>query len=270
MELKEKLREIQLKIEESEMILVGIGNELNTEEITEPNQKEKTIENDKTSYKIDYKEFYRRCQSVYEKLYEKEKKNKSLQNLADMLQGKNYFVISTNADECLYQSGFKKGYVVTPCGRETLFQCSENCSDLVWENKIYLQELFQEQKKEKQIFLKEEPEKFMPKCPHCGKSADFNIMHKERRKLYCEKGYLENWERYMKWLSGTLNKKLLLLDLGTDFLYPQLIRWAFERTALLNQKSYLIRIHKSLFHIPEELKERAEFIAVNSKEFLEF
>ena len=73
----------------------------------------------------------------------------------------------------------------------------------------------------------------------------------------------------MKWLSGTLNKKLLLLDFGSDFEYPQLIRWAFERTALLNQKASFIRVHETFYSVPKELEERAEVFAVNSKQLLE-
>lgn len=270
--IQEKIRQ---RIEDADLVLVGIGSELETdrEEKKETYQesKKQIIKESLAEVEIDYKEFYKRCLSMYQKMQGK-KSNQALQMLADMLRNKNHFVISTNVDECLYLSGFR--YIVSPCGRESLFQCSENCSNLSWENSAYLQELFSGKDGDiilseiaeggTEEFLKEKWNMLLPKCPKCGKPADFNRIHLNRRNLYCEH-YLPEWKLYMKWLSGTLNKKLLLLELGTDFSYPQLIRWPFERTALLNKKSFLIRVHENLSNVPEELKGRAEAIAINSR-----
>ena len=49
----------------------------------------------------------------------------------------------------------------------------------------------------------------------------------------------EQWDAYMKWLSFTLNRNTLLLELGEDFSHPSLIRFPFEKTAMLNQKAFL-------------------------------
>ena len=42
----------------------------------------------------------------------------------------------------------------------------------------------------------------------------------------------------------------------------------FEKTAMLNQKAVLFRVHKSLSQIPDTLKEKAVSIAADSVEFL--
>ena len=42
----------------------------------------------------------------------------------------------------------------------------------------------------------------------------------------------KQWDLYNKWLSATLNKKLMLIELGEGFLIPNLIRWPFERSHL--------------------------------------
>lgn len=244
-------------------------------EICNGGSKEQIIRESLKNIKTDYKEFYRKCLSVYQKM-QGEKTNQALWNLANMLQGKNYFVISTNVDECLYLAGFRR--IVSPCGRESFFQCSDNCSNQAWENQTYLQELFSKKKgqdifseiteEKTDTFSKEKWKDLLPRCSKCGKPADFNRIHPNKKNLYCEH-YLPEWESYRKWLSCTLNKKLLLLEFGTDFTYPQLIRWPFEKTALLNQKAYLIRVQENLSNIPEELKGRAEAIAINSRELLE-
>lgn len=251
MELSEIRQQIQKKIADADMVLVGIGKELDTdrkdtddkETISEFEVKEKILREVSDDQGVLDQEFFQRGYSVQQK-EDGKIRNAGLFALKQMLEGKNYFVISTNTDECLYQTGFR--YLVTPCGRESLFQCSENCSDMVWESRSYWDEML----------LKPDVERILPKCPVCGARADFNII-KTNRRTYCETGYLPAWNQYMKWLSGTLNKKLLLLDFGSDFVHPQLIRWAFERTAMLNQKAFLIRVHKTLFSIPDELKERS-------------
>lgn len=138
---KEIQQRIQQKIKDADLVLVGIGSELETdrEELYPRGSKEQIITQNQADTESDCKEFYKRCLSVYEKTHGR-KVNQAFINLASILQGKNYFVISTNVDECLYLSGFR--YIVTPCGRESLFQCSENCSNMVWENKAYLEKFF--------------------------------------------------------------------------------------------------------------------------------
>lgn len=64
------------------------------------------------------------------------------------------------------------------------------------------------------------------------------------------------WETYMKWLQGTLHKKLLVLELGVGLRYPDVIRFPFEKTVYLNLQSTLIRIHDKLFQLPVQLKNR--------------
>lgn len=78
----------------------------------------------------------------------------------------------------------------------------------------------------------------------------------------------EEWDRYTLWLSRTLNRKLVLVELGEGFAHPSLIRWPFERTAWINQKAYLFRIHKTLYQITDELTGKAVGIHADSVEFL--
>ena len=55
------------------------------------------------------------------------------------------------------------------------------------------------------------------------------------------------------WLSCTLNRNTVLLELGENYKDPSLIRWPFEKTAMLNNKAYLFRVHKIFSQVPEEL-----------------
>ena len=47
----------------------------------------------------------------------------------------------------------------------------------------------------------------------------------------------------------TLNRKLLLLELGEGFEAPGFIRWPFENITFINNKAKLYRIHAKLSKI---------------------
>lgn len=66
----------------------------------------------------------------------------------------------------------------------------------------------------------------------------------------------ENWSDYMKWLSFTLNRHLLVLELGVGFANPMVIRFPFEKTVFLNQKSRMYRVHPVLPQVTAEIGDR--------------
>lgn len=80
----------------------------------------------------------------------------------------------------------------------------------------------------------------------------------------------EQWNAYTGWLSRTLNRKLVILELGENFLRPSVIRWPFEKTAELNLKACLFRVHKTFSQIPDELKGKAFPVKEDSVEFMAF
>ena len=80
----------------------------------------------------------------------------------------------------------------------------------------------------------------------------------------------EHWNDYMKWLSYTLNRHLLVLELGVGFANPMVIRFPFEKTAFFNQKSKMYRVHPTLPQVTAELGERGYAVQANPLElFLE-
>lgn len=78
----------------------------------------------------------------------------------------------------------------------------------------------------------------------------------------------KQWDLYNKWLSATLNKSLLIIELGEGFSNPNLFRWPFEKVTLINNKAKLYRINNTFSQIPQEIAGKAISINVNSAEFL--
>ena len=72
----------------------------------------------------------------------------------------------------------------------------------------------------------------------------------------------------MNWLMNTVNRNLLILELGEGFLHPGVIRWPFEQTVSLNRKSQLYRIHEKYPQIPDNLDGRGHAVRENSVDWI--
>lgn len=78
----------------------------------------------------------------------------------------------------------------------------------------------------------------------------------------------KQWDFYNKWLSCTLNKKLLILELGEGFNTPNIFRWPFEKITLINQKAKMYRVNDEFPQIPEDISGKAVSIKESVADFL--
>ena len=102
-------------------------------------------------------------------------------------------------------------------------------------------------------------------CPHCRAPLTGNTVEAEN---YIEEGYLPRWEAYKKWQTGTLNRKLVILELGEGFKTPTVMRWPFEKIAFFNRKSAFYRVNRQFYQMPREMGERAGGIQADSVSFI--
>lgn len=209
------------KINDSEMILIGIGNEVSF--LDKVNYSKKYTKNEWKNIVTSLSEF--RKKEIID-FYNK---------LAKILDKKNYFIVTTNVDGLIYESELNPVRIVAPCGNVNRLQCA--C-----EGEIGLIDSIND------FFDSNEY-----KCERCNKEFEPNVYNPE---YYNEEGYLKQWNLYNKWLQGTLNKKLLVLEMGCDFSMLSIIRMPFEKIVLINQKAYYFRINNKFPQITAELKER--------------
>ena len=78
----------------------------------------------------------------------------------------------------------------------------------------------------------------------------------------------KQWDFYNKWLSSSLAKKLVIVELGEDFSNPNVIRWQFERIVMINQKAKMYRVHSTFYQIPKEIGDRACAFEMNGAQFI--
>jgi len=259
-ELIEKHELLKKKIEEAEVVLIGIGEEFNErfKDISKFPQIIKALDKINNST---YKEW---LVPFVEKIYLEEKNNDEIieayKNLFAMVKDKNYFVVTTCIDSKIFKAGFDEEKVVQPCGSYKNLQCCEKCSTELYspieiiqqiKNKIENNEGFEELEK--------------PICPICNSELVFNNILCEGN--YVEEGYLPLWEKYTKWLQFTLNKKICVLELGVGMNMPNIIRWPFEKIAFYNKKTSFFRINETLYQMSEEIADKGVSIEANTLDF---
>lgn len=160
--------------------------------------------------------------------------------LAEMLEGKNYFIVSLCMDDVIFSSNLKCDRIVTPLGGKRKKQCPDACENALYDIDV-------------------------DKCPICGKPLVYNNILCEN---YVEDGYLPMWDKHKKWLVGTLNKSLLTIELGVSMKFPQIVRWPFERIAYLNNKAFFLRVNEKLPQLSVELKDKGEAVKSNSVDWI--
>lgn len=183
----------------------------------------------------------------------------ALNKLAQILEKKNYFVVSICTNNIAKDADFVSDRVVQPCGSSHRKQCVNHCE----EGLLELSDIEKERMLEScdaELDLS-----FLGTCPKCGEPLVLNTVYTEQ---YDENGYLPDWARYTKWLQGTLNKKLCILELGVDLTYPSIIRFPFEKVAFYNNKAHFVRVNETLYHMSVEIKEKGISVPQNAVEWL--
>lgn len=255
-----KTEQLKEKIQDADFVLIGIGEEFaeKFKNIGEHKALMQVLEQIDGNAELDW------VVPFLEKEYIDEQKEseivQALSKLYELVQDKNYFVVTTCIDGNIRKAGFDLEKIVEPCGNYDLLQCSAGCSEELYESERYTNKISQILKNSELSLLER------PVCPLCGKPLTFNNVLSTN---YIEKGYLGQWEKYTKWLQFTLNKKVCILELGVGMNLPSVIRWPFEKIAFYNQKASFFRINETVYQMTEEIGSKGVSIEGNAKEFLE-
>lgn len=252
------IQDIQTKVNDAEMVLIGIGEEFESKYLIENTG---VYENACDELKKNgLQDLYPYVNRFFMREREAGVLN-ALGKLHSLVKDKNYFVVSTCMSDDLFYAGFKKDRIVSPCGTFERMQCKTSGSCGLTETpQTFLEEIGKCCMRQKSWDGLE-----IPVCKSCGEKLSFNTIYAEK---YDETGYLDQWSLYMKWLQGTVNRKLVLLELGVGLQFPSVIRWPFEKTTYYNKKAELIRVHKNLYQLTPEVKEQGFYIPQNAIDVL--
>ncbi len=257
-------------IGESDLLLIGIGSEWNwiKRGIRKDSRYAEIIEfgnRDENKWLIPLIEFeygyYNNDPSIDE----------AYKALRTLIGDKNYFLISELFLQDALMNGFDSERCVFPCGNYMYLQTADPSDALIEtvksEEFLKIVDLIHGIINEKNGHLEENDVFFKPFFE--GKELYLNQKRTEYSKIiYNESAYLKNWEKYTKYLSDTLNRNLLVLELGVSLDYPTVIRWPFEKVTMISNKAHFVRVHERLCQHTPEIAAKTESVNMNSVDYI--
>ena len=171
------------------------------------------------------------------------------ENLLKLVQGKDYFVITTNVDHCFQKAGFDKKRLFYTQGDYGLFQCSEPCCDETFDNEAAIREMVDRQRNMRI------PSELIPRCPHCGRLMTLNLRSDDS--FVEDEGWHRAAERYENFLRTRAGQRILFLELGVGYNTPVIIKYPFRQMTAKNPAAVYACINKGQAICPNEIENRS-------------
>uniref|UniRef100_A0A7S1UKE1 Macro domain-containing protein n=1 Tax=Phaeomonas parva TaxID=124430 RepID=A0A7S1UKE1_9STRA len=164
--------------------------------------------------------------------------------------GEEYFVHTSNVDDCFPRSGFNPERLYTPQGSWTFYQCMRPCrSDSVFPSWRMLDEVVPQVDPESG----ELPPGAVPRCPNCGGLTFGNV---RGGSWFLHKEYEEQQDRMVAWVDELVasDKKVVVLEIGAGFNTPTVTRFPMESIVReLGERGVLIRINPAEAEVPGDI-----------------
>ena len=169
--------------------------------------------------------------------------------LLQLLQGRDYFVLTTNVDHQFQKAGFDKERLFYTQGDYGLFQCSEPCCQRTYDNEAAVRRMAAQQEN-----LRIHSE-LLPRCPVCGKPMTMNLRCDNT--FVQDEGWYAAYSRYEDFLRRHGNAKVVYLELGVGGNTPVIIKYPFWKMTYQNANAFYICINLSESCCPKEIQARA-------------
>jgi len=172
--------------------------------------------------------------------------------IKDLLNGKDssgvitgemkpHFVYTSNVDGLFQRSGFAPDRIYTPQGDMAYFQCLNKCTpSSYWESEPIIRDLLDKVDKETSLL----DASLIPRCPTCNGPSMYNLRGGD---FYLHHDIYNNAKKRMQsFISGSLarpGERMVILDIGSGFNTPSVIRWPVEEIAASHENVSLVRIN---------------------------
>ena len=186
-------------------------------------------------------------------------------DLLRLVDGKDYFVLTTNVDHCFQKAGFDKKRLFYTQGDYGLFQCSEPCNRKTYDNYETVRAMVLAQGWElgpDNALLQPEgaalettvPTGLLPVCPVCGRPMTMNLRSDDR--FVEDDGWAEASARYSDFLR-TRGGKVLFLELGVGYNTPVIIKYPFWRMTAGNREAIYACLNYGEAACPREIEKQS-------------
>ena len=170
-------------------------------------------------------------------------------DLLALVQGKDYFVLTTNVDHCFQKAGFDKHRLFYTQGDYGLWQCSGPCHDKTYDNEAVIRKMVAEQKDMRV------PSELVPRCPVCGAPMSMNL--RADSTFVEDEGWHQAAARYQDFIRRHEGMRVLYLELGVGMNTPGIIKYPFWKMVYQNPKATYACVNLSEAYCPAEIRKRS-------------
>lgn len=193
-------------------------------------------------------------------------------DLFELVQHKDYFVLTTNVDHQFQKAGFDKNRLFYTQGDYGLWQCSRPCHKRTYNNKDKVMKMLIAQGfsigGRGELLVPETesggtdydqlrmriPSDLIPYCPVCGEPMTMNLRSDDR--FVEDEGWHQASERYVAFLRNR-KAEVLFLELGVGYNTPGIIKYPFWQMTAKDPDAVYACINKEEAFCPEEIRDRA-------------
>ena len=187
-------------------------------------------------------------------------------NLKKIVEGKDYFVLTTNVDHQFQRAGFEKERIFYTQGDYGLFQSSRPTVAKTYDNQEIVEKMLEAQgfvRDDEGIFQLPEdkklkmsiPTELIPICPDDGLPMTTNLRADEN--FVEDAGWKMAAKRYQDFLHSHKGKHVLYWELGVGMNTPVIIKFVFHRLTAENPHSIYACINKGEAYAPPEIADRS-------------
>lgn len=170
--------------------------------------------------------------------------------LREVLDNKDFHVITTNADTAFYRSNYDMDKVFRIQGEYGLLQCSEFCHQQAYPlNPEWNQEMVDKQK-DMRI-----PTEIMPTCPRCGAPLEVN-KRDTYKGMVEDPGFHRQEKLYYDYLDAHKGEKILYLESGVGTTTPQFIRDPFQKMTSENPNAIYVTMNRKPYRVAPEVRDQ--------------
>lgn len=181
-------------------------------------------------------------------------------DLLKLVEGKDYFVLTTNVDHQFQLAGFDKTRLFYTQGDYGLWQCSKPCCQRTYDNEKTVRRMRAEQRDMKI------PSELVPTCPVCGRPMTMNLRSDDT--FVQDEGWYAAAQRYKDFLLRYNGLRVVFLELGVGGNTPVIIKYPFWKYTFENPNAFYACVNFQEAFAPKEIAARSVCIERDIGDFL--
>lgn len=187
-------------------------------------------------------------------------------DLYSLLEGKNYFIVTTNVDHQFQRAGFDKSRLFYTQGDYGLFQSTNPRIKKTYDNEDWVIKAMEAQgfiRDESGVFAVPEdrkismqiPKDLIPKCPDDNSDVTTNLRADDS--FLEDEGWKRASEAYYNFIEENKGKHILYLELGVGANTPVIIKYPFWQLTRSNKRAVYACLNYGEVFCPKEIHDFA-------------